>query len=382
VNYKKQVREDKPKISITKRNEFTNFNSKPEQEKEYDHMDKKLLRKKLEGKLLKAQEESLKAKSLKQLIQEYYVSKKASKPETPVKETVKTAPKTKKTLKEEPMNDESDFVSPTNEEAPVDDEMNLEGEGDLDLEGEGDEFNLEGEGDEDFDFDDEGDEDFDFGDEDEGEFDLEGEGEGEEHEGAESDEFEAGEEEGAEEGHDEGEGGEGEESELDSEIGEEEKAPEMTEAQKKKIRMERMKAKAIAFAKKVKEDAGAKAFDPSEGVDATLAGNTDLFNAIPDIDNAGTGGKNTVPGDELGTQDASTPPNISMEKTDAPKWNTDGAPPAQKGINQEPIQPNPKGPSGAAKESTDSANKPWNAITRKVEKLNYRALLRGDYWKK
>ena len=379
-------------------------------------MDKKKLRAKLEGILLKKQETSLKNKTLKQLVQEFNavrkkergvkVEEKLDTLETLISKKVREALKTamakktkvvkstkpakttktsKLTKKKEAFGSEfgKKFKDPASEEAPVDDEFEAdddmdfgddseiegdnpedEGMGDEDIEGMGDE-DIEGMGDEDENFDLEGDEDLDIGDEDDEDLDFDLGEEGEEHEAEESDEFEAGEQ---EEGDfdDEGEEGmEDESSELDSEIDDENKAPvpEMTEAQKKKVRMDRMKAKALTFAKKkVKEtDNGADAFDPSEGVEATMAGTDDLIDAIPDIQATGLGTDNkTPPGDELGTNDESTDPNIPMDKTDAKPWNTGDAPDAKKGMNQE--------------------KQKWATTTRKVEKLNYRALMRGDYF--
>jgi hypothetical protein len=133
----------------------------------------------------------------------------------------------------------------------------------------------------------------------------------------------------------------------------------MTEAQKKKLRMDRMKAAASKDAK-VKEDQGGKPFDPGDGVDATLAGNKDLFDAVPDIDATGMPAPAKVPGDELGTQDTSTAPNIPMDKTDAKQWNTSGAAPAEKAAKQEK----------------------WSVISKKEEKLNFRKLMSGGYIKK
>jgi hypothetical protein len=352
MEYAKTVRKDRPEVVITKRGNTTNLLIKKNPEKELNFMDKKALREKLERQLLKSQEASLKEKTLKELVQDFYASKKAktkvAKSKAPemdalIEKKVKAAVKAllAKKAKGRKTEDMGDFVDPTDEEAPVEPGVEVEDKEDLDLEGDeefdlegGDELDLGDEGDEDelsdedlegLDLDDEGEE----GDEDV-DLDLGDEGEGEEGEDEELDLDLGDEEEGEEEGGD---------AELDSEIDTEDKSgePEMTEAQKKKIRMDRIKAKAVAMAKIVKEDDGGKAFDPSEGVDATVAGNTELFNAVPDLqDNA------NPPGSDLGTSDESKAPNISMEKTDAPAWTTS---------------------------------------TKKVEKMNYKKLMAGEYFK-
>lgn len=335
-------------------------------------MDKKIVREKLERKLLKEQETSLKNKPLKELIKEYHATIKGKKQEKfsksnnlealftkKIKEAVQIFLQKKGKAVKESFGDEKDMdfdTDPTEKEPPVNDEF--EGEESDKTEGDED-LDLEGDEDEDLDIDDEGNEDFDFEDKDDEDLDL-GTEEGEEGKESEDIDLSLGDEE-----EDEGDESGGDE-ELDSEITPEDKnkEPEMTEAQKKKVRLDRIKAKAAKLAKdKVKEGGGAEAFDPSAGVDATLAGNKDLFDAIPDIESTGLGDNKNVPGDDLGTKDASTAPNLPMENTNAKKWNTDGAAPAEKATKQE---------------NQDSK---WT-VAKKTEKFSYKKLMHEGYPKK
>lgn len=407
MKYQKQVRKDKPQVSITMRENLTNF-TKIKSTKELNFMvDKKQLREKLEGKLLKQQETSLKKKSLKQLVQEYYETVKKSPAVAKVKAELKAKTKGKvsesdleKLISEKvrkavlemvnkmgqkkvrEMEDEIDMdVAPTDQEEPVSDEFNDE---DLDL---GDE-NMEDEEiedeeiedeeiedeeieDDDLDFDINNEEvDLDFGDEetdDLGDEEVPGE------------DFDLGDEE-EDEDIDLEDEEEISDEELDSEINSEEapEEPELTEAQKKAIRMKRMKDKALRLAKKKvsEEETGdpVKGTDPSEGVDATLAGNEELFDAVPDIDATGLNMDNKTPPDsDLGTEDESTSPNTPTEETDADDWiEGDGS---EAGIGMK------DGGTVNARGTTENRKSKW-AVKKTEERLNYRKLLAGEYFKR
>jgi hypothetical protein len=360
------MRQDRPKVSITLKESVTNLETTPHKGiKELNFMDKKILREKLEGRLLKETASSLKSVPLKELVKQYYASqtskkeaiasKKAAKTpakksstETMIEKKIRLAvakalaakAKKRKTYKEQDELDD-EFLLDDGEE-PVDSEFadDMEGEDDMDL----------GLDDEDM----EDDEDLDlFGDEDEiedDEMDIE-----DDEMDIEDDEMDIeDDEDDLDIDEDDLEVDEDdldldleddeldlEDDELDSEIASEEDAMDkgMTEAQKKKLRMKRMKDKAMKLAKKTKVremDNGADGYDPSEGVDAILKGNEDLFDAVPDLNDTAN-----VPNDNLGQSD---PPKASVPMTDT---------------------------------SADS----W-ITSRKVEKLNYKTLMTGGYFKK